>query len=39
MDNIGFSNDCVFDEPVAGTHKMKVGISQLLTTTVQQFDG
>jgi hypothetical protein len=34
MANIGFSCDCVFEEPVAGTRKMNVGISQLLTITV-----
>jgi hypothetical protein len=39
MGNIGFASDCVFEEPVAGTHKMNVGTSQLLTITVQQFDG
>jgi hypothetical protein len=39
MGNIGFSSDCVFEEPVVGTHKIKVGTSQLLTTTLKQFDG
>jgi len=38
MGNIGFSSDCVFEEPVAGTHEMNVGASQLLTITVQQVD-
>jgi hypothetical protein len=28
MDNIGFSCDRVFDEPVAGTHRMNEGTSQ-----------
>jgi len=36
MGNIGFSSDCVFGEPVAGTYKKNVGTSQLLTITVQQ---
>jgi hypothetical protein len=39
MGNIGFSCDCVFEEPVAGTHKMNVGTSHLLIITVRQFDG
>jgi hypothetical protein len=39
MGNIGFSCDCVFEEPVAGTHRMNEGTSQLLTITEQQFDG